>query len=261
MRRWLAAVCLMCVALCARVEAQVRLQPQPYPATIAVNEPWYLAGTPLEIFGDVYFPTGPTVFFKPNEMVPTVTYRGVTVYSDTTIEPYSIVYVPIGRGLLRPYERRRSGALAGTVGSTTPSFPIVRDSEVRVPVNPMISPSGAIDLSTLPPPAAPAAREAVAPPAAVGTAGATSVPLPPAQPTHMMTIERPRETTGVWIAFGDARWRAAGPPERMSRERFVRYGDYRSFDVFVDRSTGTAKPDRIYLPLGRGLVAPYERMP
>ena len=38
--------------------------------------------------------------------------------------PYSIVYVPIGRGLLQPYERIRQGELAGSTGSRTPAFPV-----------------------------------------------------------------------------------------------------------------------------------------
>jgi hypothetical protein len=51
-------------------------------------------------------------------------YNGVPLYSDTTIEAYSIVYVPVQRGRMRPYERLRQGALAGTVASRTSSFPV-----------------------------------------------------------------------------------------------------------------------------------------
>ena len=33
---------------------------------------------------------------------------------------------------MRPYERRREGELAGTVGSRPPSFPIQRDGDLSV---------------------------------------------------------------------------------------------------------------------------------
>ena len=52
------------------------------------------------------------------------------VYEDVTLEPYSMIYMPIGGPVMRPYERRREGELAGTVGSRTPSFPIQRDVEL-----------------------------------------------------------------------------------------------------------------------------------
>src|SRR5688572_33397323 len=50
-------------------------------------------------------------------------YNGVPLYADTTLEPHSIVFVPVGRGQMQPYERLRAGDLAGTSGSRLPSFP------------------------------------------------------------------------------------------------------------------------------------------
>ena len=42
-------------------------------------------------------------------MVRTGHYNGVPLYADATRDPYSVVYVPIGRGQLKPYERLRRG--------------------------------------------------------------------------------------------------------------------------------------------------------
>jgi hypothetical protein len=51
-------------------------------------------------------------------------YRHVPVYADVTLEPHSVVYLPIGRQSMRGYERRREGELAGTTGSRMPAFPV-----------------------------------------------------------------------------------------------------------------------------------------
>ncbi len=56
------------------------------------------------------------MFFSGDQMVRTGYYNGVPLYADTTIEPYSVVLVPVGRGQMRPYERIRDGELAGTTG-------------------------------------------------------------------------------------------------------------------------------------------------
>lgn len=260
MRPLAATVFLFCAVFWANAQAQVRLQPQPPPTTSAVNQDWYLSAEPLPIFGDLYYPTGPTVFFRANEMVPIATYGGVTLYGDTTLEPFSIVYVPIGRGLMRPYERRRAGALAGTVGSTMPSFPIQRDSDVRVAVNPLIAPSAALPA---PPPATTASTVlpsglAIAPePRPIGTAGTAAAA--PAR-TRMTTLTRPRSTTGVWIEFAGDRWRAAGKAQEFVEGRFVRYGEYSGVPVYVERESAASRPHRIFLPMANGLVTPYVRV-
>jgi hypothetical protein len=60
-------------------------------------------GEALQFAGDLYYPAGATVFFNGNTLVRSGHYNGVRVYTDTAIEPYSIVYVPIQRGLMQPY--------------------------------------------------------------------------------------------------------------------------------------------------------------
>ena len=61
--------------------------------------------------------------FDGKVMAPVGVYQRVPVYADVTLEPYSVVYVPVARNQLRVYERRRDGELAATTGSRTPSFP------------------------------------------------------------------------------------------------------------------------------------------
>src|SRR5688572_21995204 len=119
-------IAVLIPVLAAPATAQVQSRPTDPPIVTAENDSWYRLGEPLQFAGDVYFRAGATVFFNGNTMVRTGHYNGVPLYADTTIEPYSIVYVPIGRWLMQPYERLRQGNLAGTSGSRTPSFPPVR---------------------------------------------------------------------------------------------------------------------------------------
>ena len=62
----------------------------------------------------------------------TGTFEGVPIYEDATQTPFTVVYVPIGGNVVRPYERRREGELAGSTGSRIPSFPVQTDGEVSV---------------------------------------------------------------------------------------------------------------------------------
>ena len=111
-------------------KAQVYRLPTPVPQVTAAAADWQIRGEPIFYAGEFYYAAGPSVFFDGNVMKRTGQHRGVALYEDSTLEPYSIVYVPIGRNLMRPYERWRAGQLAGTVGSRTPSFPVERDVEV-----------------------------------------------------------------------------------------------------------------------------------
>jgi hypothetical protein len=97
----------------------------------AESEDWYRRGEPIFVADTFYYPAGPEVFFDGNVMVRIAAYGRVPLYADVTVEPYSVVLVPIAGNRMKPYERRRAGDLAGTVGSRTPSFPVQRDSEVR----------------------------------------------------------------------------------------------------------------------------------
>ena len=89
-------------------------------------------GTPVFHAGAFYYPSGPSTFFDGNVMQRTGTFEGVPLYEDATQTPFTVVYVPIGGNVVRPYERRREGELAGSTGSRTPSFPVQTDGEVSV---------------------------------------------------------------------------------------------------------------------------------
>ena len=107
-----------------RVHTQIKLQPASPPTVTAENESWYQTREPVIFAGEHYFPAGPAIHFLPNEMVPSGLFHGVPLYSRTTIEPNSVVFVPIAGGMMQPYERRRTGDLVGTTGSTVPSLPV-----------------------------------------------------------------------------------------------------------------------------------------
>ena len=166
------AFLLLVLIACTSAFGQVQSRPTDAPVVTAANESWYVNGEPLQFAGDVYYPAGATVFFNGNTMVRSGNYNGVPLYTDTTIEPYSIVYVPIQRGLVRPYERLRQGALAGTVASRTPSFPVRMNPaafgsfealpQAAVAPTALPAPIGAISIYT-PAPASPAALPVVAP--------------------------------------------------------------------------------------------------
>src|SRR5262249_44813126 len=81
-------------------------------------------GGPILFAGIWYYRTGATVFFNGYTMAQVGEYKGVALYVDSTLEPYSIVYIAVGRNLMRPFERRRDGELADTTGSRVPSFPV-----------------------------------------------------------------------------------------------------------------------------------------
>src|SRR4051812_12358231 len=129
--------------------AQSTIRNTRQPTISAENERWYLNGSPITFAGHMYYPAGPRIHFIPSEMIRTGDFLGIPLYARTTIEPYSIVFVPIGGGMLQPYERRREGELAGTVGSSAPSFPVALSSDssldtsaygLQAPAPPMLGP-------------------------------------------------------------------------------------------------------------------------
>jgi hypothetical protein len=236
--------------------AQVFQAATPPPPVTAASESWQLNGEPLFYEGSFYFPTAGTVFFDGNVMTRTGVYRGVPLYQDRTIEPFSVVLVPIGRNLMRAYERRREGSLAGTVGSRVPSFPVQRGADVSDATLEAEGRALLAEVTPLPragvvrsPPAAAAVLPAPAS-AAVGTAGAAPAPPRPTEP-------RSTGNDGVWIQFDGARWFAAGRAEAFDPERFVPAGAYHGFTVYRERD---APPGTLYVPAVRdGAVTPYTR--
>src|SRR5581483_11482782 len=109
-----AVIAVLALLVAVPATAQVQTRPTDPPLVTAANESWYLNGEPIQFAGELYYRAGAAVFFNGNTMVRSGHYNGVPLYTDTTVEPFSIVLVPIGRGLMQPYEKPRRGDLAGT---------------------------------------------------------------------------------------------------------------------------------------------------
>lgn len=243
----------MAVLLPISGTAQVLMRPNTYPAVTAATAAWQFRGDPVFHAGAFYYPAGPSVFFDGNVMARTGTYEGVPLYEDATLTPYTIVYVPIGGNVVRPYERRREGELAGTVGSRPPSFPMRREGEVSVE-------TGASGIAASFVPAVdgfvPVVPEAPRP---MGTAGPLVSTVP--RPGSAARDDRRAVPTifQVWVPFEGARWVSAGAAVPYVADRFVQVGDHRGFPVLRERA---GRQDRIYIPsVAGGPVAPYDRQP
>jgi hypothetical protein len=251
------------IVLSHPARAQVQVRPTDPPVVNAAGESWYQLREPLAFAGDFYYRAGAAVFFNGNVMVRTGHYNGVPLYADTTLEPYSVVYVPIGRGLLQPYERLRRGDLAGTVGSRPPSFPIERRPSGTATFTAGASPTslpaaiGAISAFTpelsSPDPAGVASVGTAQQPAtapAVVTAGSAAAPAR----TAVATLVGALTNDGVWVDFSGGRWISSGRAVPRSSD-MEQIGDRAGFPVLQRRAAG----DVIYLPTRAGVVAPYRR--
>ena len=234
--------------------AQIMVRPTPDPIVTAESETWYLNGNPITFAGNIYYPTGPDIYFKPYEMVRSGDYNGVPLYSRTTIEPWSIVYVPLPGRVMKPYERRRTGELVGTVGSSLPSFPVVHSlteaeyALAQAPTSPMLG-ATVYERSQLP-----VLVVEVQPPAPVPTATAGSAPEAP--PGPLVSAKLPEGLDGIFIEYRDRRWFASGHAQELDTSQFVMVGDYRGFAVYRKGDDERT----IYVAVAksaRELVAPY----
>ena len=97
--------------------AQVSTFRTPVPDVTAAGAAWQVNGEAIFVQGLQYFATRDFRIFDGTVMVPVGIYQRVPVYADTTQEPFSVVYVPVGGGTMRTYERPRSGDLAARSGS------------------------------------------------------------------------------------------------------------------------------------------------
>jgi hypothetical protein len=233
------------------VDAQVVTRPTEPPIVTAQNDAWYRLRQPVLFAGDSYYPAGATVFFNGNVMVRTGHYNGVPLYADTTLEPYSILFVPIGGGLMQPYERLRQGELAGTAGSRTPSFPVRTTPEARaVPVAAAAPTSAPATVATVP-----------GEPGAVGTAGRLSAPVsvgnggttPAARRNSggLLSARRAESNDGIWLYFMGEKWISAGSAVPLRASEFVIVGEHGGFPVYARKGLDE---ERIYLPSAGGIV-------
>jgi hypothetical protein len=231
------------------------LHPTPAPTVTAEEAPWYLNGEPITYAGNLYYPSGPQVFFNPNEMVRSGFYDGIPLYTRTTIEPFSKVYVPLRGGRLQPYERPRAGELTGTAGS----------SPTTLPTPPGTVPPGGLALQAAAPPSGTTTSVDVqwprpmvsAPVATVGAPGdgrpvaATGSPRPP----HVSIGGKPQGAKAMFIEFDGRRWYPAGKATEVDLSGMARGGEYFGFTVFVSNRS----KDEIYIPSVRdgSLVVRY----
>jgi hypothetical protein len=233
--RWAVVACVLLVS--APVVAQVNSQPTAPPIVTAENDVWFRRGEPVVFWGEFYYQTGPVVFFNGDVMVRTGDYNGVPLYVDTTIEPYSMVLVPIGRGRMQPYERIRGGDLAGTTGSRTPSFP-GRTYRDPIPLS-----TDTITAST---------PEV----GAVPTTGSTVPEIVSEEP-----IAAPRPARGkpfsydsISIQYMGEKWVMAGSSGPL-RVGLIEVGEYREFPVYAEKGR---ERTRIYLQIAPGRFAPFK---
>jgi hypothetical protein len=259
---FVAAVALSC-SLASPALAQISSRPTDPPSVTAENQTWYLSGEPIAFGGGIYYPTGPVSHFLRNEMVPSGAFDNVTIYTRTTIERGSMIYVPLAGGLVRPYERRRTGDLAGTSGSMAPSFPVVLPSDPRAQAEDTTAAQVPGDimarvasLSDFPATSAEPQSARAPLPESVGTAGVLlAAPARPV-PTRMETVQRPVGLNNVFVQFNNARWFAAGTAVELVPGRFTQIGEYRGFPVYREQG----RPDVIYIALiagSPGLLSPY----
>lgn len=260
--------CVFVLLLCSAAEAQMTWQPTQPPLVTADNETWYRTGAAIEWNGDVFLPAGAPQAFNRYQMVRSGSYRGVPLYTDTTLEPNSIVFVPIAGGRMQPYERPRTGLLAGSAGSRMSAFPTMPSTEnpaaiglrpdgfvAQAPGPPMLAPAYELGSETEPAPAV--ARTAA--PRAIATTG-TSVPAAaptsgraPAVTTRASTAARAKTLNGAWVDFNGRRWVSAGRAVDLVGD-FISIGSYRGSPVYQRIGDG----DNIYIPTTGTLVAPFK---
>ena len=242
--------------LSGSAHAQIMWQPAALPPVSAENTSWYQNGDPVIWNGDYYYLAGAAQGFNPYQMVRAGSFRGIPLYTDATLEPYSIVFVPLNGARMQPYERRRTGELAGTIGSRTPSLPTGIEREVGT--SGIREAQGPADFARAYDFAAMSEGERVtyAPerspaPSSASLLGRTRV-IEPVQP--VTTVLPPTGLNAIWIEFDGRRWFAEGKSIAYDASRLNEVGTYRGFTVYtrVGEPAGT-----IYIPSVPGRLAPY----
>lgn len=251
-----------CAAIAAAVlltpqlsRAQAYWQPTPTPIENAAREPWQVNGEAIYYQGAFYYPVGPTEFFDGNAMQRTGDYEGVPLYENRFVEPQSLLYVPVSRGQMRPYERLRYGVKGGTVGSRTGWFPIQRDVELSlgklepVPDRFRVT-SGGAQWDWPEPVSAPQ------PPALMSLGGRQA---PSVSPTAVIREVPRRETTnaGAFIELEGVRYFSSGKAVVNDPQRFSRTGELRGAALFRD-ARGDRRTVFVEVVPG-GALAPYSR--
>jgi len=245
--------------------AQIQIQPTPPPTQTAEMESWYATNEAVIFAGKWYYPGGPSIHFLPNEMVLSGFYRGIPLYTRTTIEPYSVVFVPVAGGLMRPYERRRAGDLMGTSGSSVPTLPVEIPSafgpatRLQAAGPPFVETQGAMPESLLSEP-----PEVLRNDRAVDTGAQGESAAPRVGTGGQETEARPGVRVGpppaneIYVEFNKRRWYASVSPASFDPSSLQRIGEWYGFPVYTSPSVGGST---IFIPVERGsdTYAAYSR--
>jgi hypothetical protein len=197
----------------------------PNPDAVAANADWRINNEPIVAQGLTYYPTRESRMFDGQVMSQVDVYKGVPVYADVSISPFTLAYVPLTPTRMRTYERGPDG-----------------DSR-------FISGRGRADLGAV----ATSGIETWEP---VIIDAPIEAPRAPA-PTRVESIPRPRGTTGIWVEFNGVRWYNDGVAQSYTAERFARAGDYHGFPVYRERGRAA---DRIWIAtVNGGPLTPYRK--
>src|ERR1041385_272918 len=209
------------------------------PEVTAAGAAWQGSAEPILVNGLPFRATREFRIFDAQTMTRIATYQGVPIYSDATLEPNTVVYVPVGGLTMRAYEHARSGELAGTTGSRVPAGTPAVAQETAVGTSGTIPPAVAVEAAA---------------PAAPMPAAAT--PARPGRPVE--TARRPQGNMGIWIEFGGTRYYSDGHAAVFTPDRFTKIGEYRGFPVYT--ANDDTKKDRIWVTAAQdGPVAPFVR--
>jgi hypothetical protein len=225
--------------------AQVFGTETPPPVVTAAGAPWQLSRDPIFYAGAFYEPSGPVAFFDGKVMVRTGVYDTVPLYEDATLQPYSVVYVPIGGLMMRPYIRLADDRFSLTRESEPLYLPqtdagrrLVPEGYALVPVGTLGTTGRAVDVPPEPP------FEAV------GVVSVTTT-------NSNAVIETGPQLSGAWVEIEGSRWFSAGRAVDYDPTRFVPAGEYRGFPVYRERG---GAGDRLFVTVVHdGPLAPFER--
>lgn len=248
-----ATLLTMAVLLPTLGNAQVYQIRTPPPPATAQYEGWQFSDEPILVGGLIYCPTRETRFFDGQIMTQIGVYRRVPVYADVTLEPNSVVYVPVGRQQMRGYERRREGELAGTTGSRVPAFPVDVASPLTVTPRELTAAELAAVGTAGGRTPAPERDSARAPAPPLGSGAAPNIPR--RERTRIESIPHPTRNDGIWVEYAGSRWYSDGPAAAFDEHRFVQIGIYRGFPVYRDQARSAEEIWVRVVP--DGPVAPY----
>ena len=216
----------------------------PQPEVTASGSAWQVNGEAIVVQGLAYSPTREFRIFDGNVMTQVGIYQRVPIYADATLEPFTIVYVPVGGTTMRAYQHS-PGQMVATSGI------------------PAVTPSVAPTVSVVPQPTA-VGTAGTTVPVAVGTGG-SYVTTPPSRSItttssrrRVLTTLQPSGRNGVWLEFAGSRYYNDGAAAVFSEDRFAKIGEYRGFPVY--RAVDDVKKDRIWVTLAHGgPVTPFSR--